>query len=293
MMPGMSHRHIESASNPLVKELYGLRNRRARERSGTFLIEGEREVRRALEAGVEARMLVLAPTLLAPDTASALAASAEAAGAEVVTFGNAAFGRASLREGPDGVLLLAASRRLRPADLQLASTALVLVLAGLEKPGNVGALLRTADAVGADAVMLTGNDDDPTGGGASGAGEVGVDLENPNVVRAAMGSSFTLPCAVGSPAETWAAVRAAGLKLVATSPHADKAHWDSDLSGGVALALGNEHLGLSRWWLERAEERVTIPMRPRAADSLNVSVAGAILLYEASRQRARLGSLRE
>ncbi|HRP48213.1 MAG TPA: TrmH family RNA methyltransferase, partial [Trueperaceae bacterium] len=118
------------------------------------------------------------------------------------------------------------------------------------------------------------------------AGEqAGVDLENPNVIRAAMGSSFALPIGVGSASEVLAALRAANLRVVATTPDATTPHWQSDLRGGVALLLGREHEGLSPWWLAQADEPVGIPMRASAADSLNVSVAGAVLLYEALRQR--------
>ncbi len=278
---------MSSTANPLVKELVGLRQRRARERSGTFLVEGVREVSRALKAGVSARLLVTAPGLVAPEASLELTANAAAAGAELVTFAEAAFRRVSLREHPDGVLLVAATRRLSPADVTLGPGALALVLVGLEKPGNVGALLRSADAVGADAVFLA---PDVTGDGAGGdeARSVsdGVDLESPNVIRAAMGSSFALPVAVGDSAEVLAALRGAGLRVVATSPAAETTHWSADLTGGVALVLGSEHDGLSGWWLAEADQAVALPMRAGTADSLNVSVAGAVLLYEALRQRS-------
>lgn len=285
----MPIRHVESTANPLVKELAGLKQRRERERSGDFVVEGVREARHALSAGVDVRLLVVAPALLPPgETAEAWAASARAAGADAVTFGAAAFSRVSHREHPDGVLLRARARRVAPAAVPLTHGALVLVLAGIEKPGNLGALLRTADAVGADAVFVC--DDVGPGAGDTeedGAGRGrGVDLENPNVIRAAMGSSFVLNVAVGSPGEVVGAVEGAGLRLVATTPSARLPHWDADLKGGVAIVLGREHEGLSDWWLRRAHERVTIPMRGRAADSLNVSVAGAVLLYEALRQRS-------
>lgn len=280
----MSVRHVDSTANPLVKELAGLRQRRARERSGTYLIEGRREVERALAAGVKARLIVTSPALQADAAAFDLEALAAVHGAEAVTFGTAAFRRVSQREHPDGVLLLAETARRSPTEIHVPAGALVLVLAGLEKPGNVGALLRSADAVGVDAVFLCADSaaapDEPEAGE-----QAGVDLENPNVIRAAMGSSFALPIGVGSASEVLAALRAANLRVVATTPDATTPHWQSDLRGGVALLLGREHEGLSPWWLAQADERVGIPMRASAADSLNVSVAGAVLLYEALRQR--------
>ncbi len=280
----MAVRHVDSTANPLVKELAGLRQRRARERSGTYLIEGQREVKRALAAGVKARLLVASPPLLPDEAAFDLGALAAAHGAEAVTFSPAAFRRVSQREHPDGVLLLAETARRSPAEIPIPAGGLVLILAGLEKPGNVGALLRSADAVGVDAVFLCA--DSATAPGEPGAGEqAGVDLENPNVIRAAMGSSFALPIGVGSATEILAALRTANLRVVAATPRATTPHWQSDLSSGVALLLGREHEGLSPWWLAQADERVSIPMRASAADSLNVSVAGAVLLYEALRQR--------
>ncbi|MFA5550090.1 MAG: TrmH family RNA methyltransferase [Trueperaceae bacterium] len=270
-------RHIDSAANPYVKELARLKERRGRQKSGLCLVEGTREAERALAAGVGTRQLLLAPELVQePDRVAALRSSALAAGAEVVTFSAAAFGRVSLREHPDGVALVAASRATPVRSLELAPTALVLIVDGLEKPGNLGALMRTADAVGVDALLLCG----------AGAEGGGTDLENPNVIRASMGSLFALNAATGSRAEVAAAVSAAGLRLVAATPHATDALWDADLTGGVALLVGAESTGLPDWWLERAAQQVRIPMRAAAADSLNVSVAGAVLLYEAFRQRS-------
>jgi len=279
----MAVRHVESTANPLVKELVGLRQRRARESSGNYIVEGAREARRALSAGVSARLVVVAPDLLREgEGIDAWQRAAESAGAELVTFSAQAFARVSLREHPDGVLVVAYSRRLAPQDVTLAHDSLVLVLADLEKPGNVGALLRSADAVGVDAVFMCPEPGSEPGDRQAGRG---VDLESPNVIRAAMGSSFSLPIGVGDAAEVVARLRAAGLRLVAATPKADLTHWQCDLKGGVALVVGREHAGLSDWWLRQADALVAIPMRASVADSLNVSVAGAVLLYEALRQR--------
>lgn len=273
----MASRHVDSPTNAYVKELARLKERRARRRSGTFLVEGVREAERAVAAGLAPVALLLAPELVPePGRVAALRAAAQERGAEVVTFSAAAYARLSLREHPDGVTLLTRSAPRAPADVGLTPGALALVLDGLEKPGNLGALLRTADAVGLDALFLTGVGDD--GGG--------TDLENPNVIRASMGSVFAVPTAVGRREAVAAALEAAGLELVATTPHAAEPLWDVDLTGGKALLLGSEHAGLSGWWLERAHRRVRVPMRAGLADSLNVSVTGAVVLYEALRQRS-------
>ncbi len=273
----MPSRHLESPANAYVKELARLKERRGRLQTGRFLIEGLRESERALAGGVPASQLLLAPELVRePRRVQALRARLEEAGSETVTFSAAAFARLSLREAPDGVALLARSAARTPADVPIAPGSLVVVLDGLEKPGNLGALMRTADAVGVDALFVAGV------GGEGG----GTDLENPNVIRASMGSVFSVPAASGSREEVLAALERAGLELVATSPHGALPLWDTDLTGGVALLLGAEHDGLPDWWLERASRRVAIPMRAGLADSLNVSVAGAVVLYEAFRQRA-------
>lgn len=271
-----SWRHIVSAANSYVKEVARLKDRRGRMKSGLYLVEGAREVERALAGGVTPTELLLAPDLVtdAP-TASLIQRSAQAAGAEVVTLSEAAFLKISMRERPDGVALVARSRAVTPASLVLPADALVLVLDGLEKPGNLGALMRTADAVGVNALLLSG----------SGREGGGTDLENPNVIRASMGSLFALQVAQGSREEVANVLDSAGLAVVAATPHADDSLWDADLTGGVALLMGAESSGLPPWWLQRSRRSVRIPMRAAAADSLNVSVAGAVLLYEAFRQR--------
>ncbi|HLV12680.1 MAG TPA: RNA methyltransferase [Trueperaceae bacterium] len=264
-------RRVDSPRNPLVAETFRLRDHRHRARTGLFLVEGAREVERALAAGVPPRTLLLAPDLAPRRVAEPLAAAAAAAGAEVVELSASAFARLSLRQGPDGVALVARApdRRLEAAG-ELAG-GLVLVLDGLEKPGNVGALLRTADAVGAAAVILTG---------------AGTDVENPNVIRASQGSVFAVPVHVSSAAAAVDRLRSEGFRLVAASPRAGRAHWEADLTGAVALLLGAEDRGLPAELEAAADELITVPMRSRAADSLNVSVAGAVVLYEALRQRS-------
>ncbi|MFO7546998.1 MAG: TrmH family RNA methyltransferase [Trueperaceae bacterium] len=271
MPDGPNAPHVTSPKNPMVMALSRLKERRARSKTQTYLVEGTRETTRALTAGVPVEGLLLCPELVTnAEGAIAVRAMAEAAGASVTTLSAAAFARLSMREKPDGVLLHARFSRRKPCDVPLEPNALVLVIDGLQKPGNVGALLRTADAVGVDAVFLTGG---------------GTDLENPNVIRASMGSVFAVTVAAGTTERVAAHVRAAGLAVVATTPAARRAHWDLDLTGGVAFVIGEEHAGLSDAWLDLADTRVRIPMRSELADSLNASVAGAVVLYEALRQR--------
>lgn len=271
-----AQRHIDSPSNPYVKETARLKERRVRQKRGLYLIEGVREVERALAAGVTPSELLLGPPKgTAAEQVAALRRTAVQAGAEVISLSEAAFNKLSVREHPDGVALVARSRGRDLSSIDLTADSLVLIVDGLEKPGNLGALMRTADAVGVQALLLTGAG--PEGGG--------TDLENPNVIRASMGSLFALNVATGSRDEVAAAVETAGLQLVAATPHASRSFWEADLTGGVALLVGAESTGLPDWWLARAGSQVRVPMRAEAADSLNVSVAGAVLLYEAFRQR--------
>lgn len=271
-----AQRHIDSPSNPYVKETARLKERRVRQKRGLYLIEGVREVERALAAGVTPSELLLGPPKgTAAEQVAALRLTAVQAGAEVISLSEAAFNKLSVREHPDGVALVARSRGRDLSSIDLTADSLVLIVDGLEKPGNLGALMRTADAVGVQALLLTGAG--PEGGG--------TDLENPNVIRASMGSLFALNVATGSRDEVAAAVETAGLQLVAATPHASRSFWEADLTGGVALLVGAESTGLPDWWLARAGSQVRVPMRAEAADSLNVSVAGAVLLYEAFRQR--------
>lgn len=267
-------RHVDSPRNPLVKEAVRLRQRRARDATGLFLVEGAREALRALRAGVQVERVLLCPELDRAGGAAALAEAAHAAGVEVVTLARGAFERASQRQGPDGALVIARRPAWGLETLRLPRRPLLLVLDALEKPGNLGALLRTADAVGVDAVLVSGD---------------GTDLGNPNVVRASMGSLFALAVAAAPAEDLRAALRAWGVRLVATAPAATTDHWDVSYEGSVAIVMGAEHRGLDDGWLSAAQDRVRIPMHPRAADSLNVAVAGSVVLYEALRQRSTRG----
>ena len=260
---------IRSRANMLVKRLVRLRERRARQREGVMLVEGARELDRAVAAGWQLDLLAWCPEAYTADAHSA-ADDLLAAAAGSRRFAPDVFAKVSLREHPDGLIGVVRTPRLTPDDLAWPSGGLYLVVAGIEKPGNVGALLRSADAVGCDAVFLTGE---------------GTDLGNPNVVRASMGSLFSRPVLHVDDAGLRSSLRNHGVRLVATSPSADREHWSASLLGSVAVVVGPEHSGLDAAWLTAADEVVSIPMRG-AADSLNVATSGALVLFEALRQRA-------
>lgn len=260
---------IRSRTNPLVKRLVRLRQRRAREREGVVLVEGTRELARALGAGWRLEMLVTCPALASP-AAKAASETFAAVALEHRRLAAPAFAKVSLRERPDGMLGVVRSPQHELDDLAWPEGGLYLVLAGLEKPGNVGALLRSADAVGCEAVFVTG---------------AGTDLGNPNVVRASMGSLFARPVVHVEDDRLQRTLRQRRVRVVATSPGAATAYWSVSMTGPVAIVVGPEHAGLGAAWLGAADEVVTIPMRG-AADSLNVATAGALVLFEALRQRS-------
>lgn len=262
---------ITSEVNSRIKALVRLRTRRERDRTGTFLVEGYRELARALDGGIELDVLFVCEPLFLGGNEPSLVERAAAAGTEVVPVTEAPFTKASYRDRPEG--LLAVARRF-PTDLgalDLTGTPLVLVAESIEKPGNLGTMLRTAEAAGLTGVVVADPATDPF---------------NPNVVRASLGTVFTVPLAVSDTAEVIDALRHAGIRIVATTPDGDRAHFATDLTGPTAVVVGSEQYGLSSAWLEAADARVVIPM-PGSVDSLNAAMAAGIVVFEALRQRNR------
>jgi len=259
---------ITSPANARVKQLVALRRRRARDESDVTLVEGHAEITLALAAGVRPRALYYCPELSNPRDQD-LGERVRALGADVVRLSRLVFEKASYREGPDGWLAVVPAVDTSLAHLDPGPRPLILACAGLEKPGNLGAILRTADAAGVAAVIAA----DPI-----------TDWGNPNVVRASKGTVFSVPVASARSAEvlTWIAAR--GLQIVAATPDATRLVTEADLAGPTVIAVGAEQAGLPADWLERADITVRIPMFGRA-DSLNVATSAAIITYEAVRQR--------
>ncbi|MFO1451286.1 MAG: RNA methyltransferase [Opitutaceae bacterium] len=262
---------ITSLQNPRIKHLVKLRDRRPRDEAGVFLVEGYREIRRALEKGVALQELYFAPDWFLGENEPALLAQAKAAGAKLFELSRDAFAKVAYRERPDGLLAVAPQWRRTLEQLVLPPTPFLLVVEAIEKPGNLGTILRSADAAGCDAVVVC----DPI-----------TDLFNPNVVRASTGVLFSVPCVVaGSEAvQAWLAGR--GIRTIATTPAAHVIYSDADLRGPLAVVMGSEQYGLSDFWLAKADLPVRIPMAGQA-DSLNVAMATIITLFEAVRQRSK------
>ena len=262
---------VTSLQNPRVKHAVRLRERKAREREGQMLVEGYEELALALEAGVRVETLFVCPELYGDPARERLAQEAEGRGAELIEVTRPVFEKISYREGPDGWLALAPSIRRRLDELQLGPAPLLVVAEAIEKPGNLGAILRSADAAGVDGLVVC----DPT-----------TDLSNPNVVRSSKGTLFSVPVAEARGEEALRWLRERGIAIVAATPQAEARYTDVDMRGPVAIAVGTEKEGLSPAWIEGADLAVRIPMRGRV-NSLNVATATSLLLYEAVRQRGR------
>lgn len=261
---------ITSLTNPRVKRLVRLRSRRYRDLERSFLIEGFRTLVRAVESGILIEELYVCEDLFLGTNEPALVDRIVAGGTRLHRLAPLPFRKAAYRDRPEGLLAVAPQFETRLENLEPPDGSLVLVVEAIEKPGNLGTMMRTADAAGAVAVVVT----DP-----------GTDPFNPNVVRASLGSLFTVPLAVGSTEEAMAWLAGAGFTPVVTSPAAALRHWEIPYRGSVAVVIGSEQYGLSHRWLDGRYTAVRIPMTG-SADSLNASAAAGIVLFEAVRQRS-------
>ncbi|EAQ77113.1 TrmH family RNA methyltransferase [Blastopirellula marina] len=262
---------ITSVQNPRIKAASKLRQRRARQQQGRTIIDGVREIDRALATGFPLLELFVCDELLVGEEAAALRQRISQDRelnlfeitrdvCEKLSFGERAEGVIAVANYPDTML----------DHDQLSDRPLIVVLEGVEKPGNLGAILRTADAVGADCLI---------------AADARTDIFNPNAIRASLGTIFAVPTFEATTAETLAFLRAAGAQMFAARVEGAVSYEQVELIGPTALILGSEAEGLSDRWLADDVTNIRLPMRG-IADSLNVSTTAAVLLYEANRQRA-------
>lgn len=263
----MVKKSIQSRNNPLIKEWTRLHNSRHRTQSGKFLIEGRREIEHALGAGYTITDLIYTPEKYAPDVIESIVASLDDRDTiRIVDVSPSVLEKLSFRQNFDGLIAVAISRSRALADLQSRARPFFLVVERVEKPGNLGALLRTADGAGVDGVLLI---DSIT------------DIYNPNVIRSSQGLVFsqTIVSTSLDAFTTW--LEDNPLPLFAATPEATETYVEADYSSGAAIIVGNEAEGLTADLQSLARNTVRIPMHGQA-DSLNVSVAAAILLYHAS-----------
>ena len=257
---------IISAKNIRIKAFCELREKsRERRRQGLFVVEGTREITLAIEAGYQFTALYFCAEM---PTAAAFAESVGKA-VPVQAVSREAFEKMACREHSDGLLAVAAARNTTFDELQLSRNPFIIIVEAVEKPGNLGAILRTADAAKADAVVVC----DPL-----------TDIYNPNVIRSSLGCLFTQQTVVAGAAETAAWLHAQRITSYAAELNATQWYHETDFARPCAIVLGTEAGGLSPYWLQQAGARIKIPMRGRV-DSLNVSVSAAILAFEAMRQR--------
>lgn len=263
---------ITSLQNPRVKQAVKLRDKRERDHTGTFLIEGYRELLRGVEGGIPLKALFYSPSHFLGSNEGALIQQIREMGVEVMETSKEVFEKMSYRDRPDGLLAIADQTHLTLQDLTISADrpSFFLVAEAIEKPGNLGTILRSCDAAGVDALIVC---------------DRCTDIFNPNVVRASVGTLFTVPVVEVSSEEALSWLNDNHIQIVATSPDASSTFTQTDLSGPVAIAVGTEQLGLSEKWMKKADIQVSIPMHG-AADSLNVATATTLLLYEVLRQRS-------
>ena len=262
---------ITSDRNPKFRNLLLLQEKsRERRAQGLFVVEGRREVEHCIEAGFTVRTLFVCPEILELSAEEGVASKiASADNTLVVEIPEQLYRKAAYRESTEGILAEVEYKSLKLEDLALPENPLVMVLEAVEKPGNLGAVLRSADAAGADAVLVC----DPL-----------TDLYNPNLIRASLGSVFTVPVVACTSAEAIAFLKARGIRILTAQLQDSSLYYDADMTCGTALVMGTESTGLTQQWREAADAHIRIPMLGRL-DSLNVSVSAAILLFEAVRQR--------
>ena len=262
---------VSSATNPGVKQVVKLRNARTRRETKTFVVEGYREIRRAIEGDVDIEQLWICPELYLGEHEGELVDKATTRGANVIEVSPEPFEKMSYRDRPEGLLAVCKQFDTSLDRLQLTTTPLLLVVESIEKPGNLGTMIRTSAAAAVDGVIVT----DPA-----------TDVFNPNVVRSSIGTCFLVPLAVCTTSEAIGWLQTHDVAVVAATPDADESLWGAPMSERTAIVIGSEQYGLTREWLDAAAHRVKIPMPGGVIDSLNAAASAAVLLFEAVRQRA-------
>jgi len=259
-------KQITSIQNPFIKSLLQLQEKaKARNQSGTFLIEGQREITLALKGGYKLDAVLFYPDLITKEAVNQLTNNPT----NLIEINKEVFEKLAYRDTTEGIIAVAKSKNLELSDLQLSANPLLLIAEAPEKPGNIGALLRTADAAKLDAVIIA----NPKG-----------DLYNPNVVRSSVGCLFTNTIATGTTTEIIAFLKDKKINFYAATLQNSVDYHTQDYTKPTALVVGTEATGLSQEWRDAATQNIIIPMQGEI-DSMNVSVAAAILIFEAKRQR--------
>lgn len=263
---------ISSGQNARVKAVVALQQKSAtRRQTGLFVVEGRRELEHCVEAGMEVTEVYVCPEIASPDNPDSPDCPEHPAyhTFNVIEVTREVYEKMAYRGGTEGVMAVVKARRLSLQDLKLGEKPLVVVVERVEKPGNLGAILRSADAAGADAVVIC----DPL-----------TDLYNPNLIRSSIGAVFTVPCVMCSSEECIQFLKERGTQILTAQLQDSRLYYDTDMRRGTAIVMGTEATGLTEVWRKAADAHIRIPMLGRL-DSLNVSVSAAVLLFEAVRQR--------
>jgi TrmH family RNA methyltransferase len=258
-------KQITSVQNPFIKSLVLLQEKaKNRKQTGTFIIEGKREIEIAIKGGYEMETILFYPEICSETEAKKIAKTADQ-----IEINKDVFKKLAYRDTTEGILAVAKTKSLRLSDLVLSEKPLILVAEAPEKPGNIGALLRTADAANLDAVIIANPKSD---------------LYNPNIVRSSVGCLFTNQIATGTTDEIIAFLKERKINFYCATLQNSTSYHTQDYTTPTALVVGTEATGLTQEWREAATQNIIIPMQGEI-DSMNVSVAAAILIFEAKRQR--------
>ena len=274
----MKIEQITSAQNPKIKNLLLLQEKsRARREQGLFVVEGRRELEHCLEGGYTIKTVFICPEIAGEEalpvafarTGSRSDAEGSASSPAIIEIPLELYRKVAYRESTEGIISEVEYKSLTLDGLQLPENPLIVVLESVEKPGNLGAVLRSADAAGADAVLI---------------GDPLTDLYNPNLIRASIGAIFTVPVVAAPSADIIAFLKERGIQILTAQLQDSSLYYDVDMKKGTAIVMGTESTGLTGQWRQAASAHIRIPLLGRL-DSLNVSVSAAILLFEAVRQR--------
>lgn len=259
-------KQITSVQNPYIKSLLQLQDKaKIRKKTGTFIIEGKREIELAVTGGYKLETILYMPEFVDFDDLCAF----RILGLEQIEISKEVYQKLAYRDTTEGIIAVAKAKSLALTDLKLSENPLILIGEGIEKPGNVGAILRTADAANVDAVIIANPKSD---------------LYNPNVVRSSVGCLFTNQIATASTEEVIAFLKEKNINFYSATLQNSTSYHTQDYTKPTALVVGTEATGLTQPWRDEATQNIIIPMQGEI-DSMNVSVAAAILLFEAKRQR--------
>ncbi len=264
---------ITSAQNPKIKAVIKLRSKRVRDQLSEYLIEGYRELMRAVSSNTKIEILFICEELFLKDNEKKLIDELEKRGVQIFSCAQSVFEKISYRDRPDGLLAVAKKSPIGLEEITFKNkNPFIVVAVSIEKPGNLGTILRSADAVGADAIIVV---------------DRVTDIYNPNVVRASTGTLFTQPVVEATSEKTLEWLKENNIQIVTTSPRAKELYSQVDYQGPTAIIVGSEQYGLPKHWLESFDKNVFIPMLGHA-DSLNAATCTTLMLYEVLRQRQSL-----